>query len=166
MKTFLEVVKPKKDPGVYMSVKFDQTSNDALAGVQKMLNLKNPVGTDKLHSTVVYSRKTVDLFPMDGLSEVARLVGFEVWNTKYGKTVIGNLESDFLHRRFKEAMDMGATYDYDDYNPHVTLAYDGGDGGDIDISEALSRVSLPMDLRIVSEHTESLDLDKQVDDIT
>lgn len=163
MKTFLEVVKPKKDPGVYMSVKFDQTSNDALAGVQKMLKVKNAVSPEKLHSTVVYSRKTVDVFPMDGLSEIARLVGFEIWDTKYGKTVVGNLESDYLHSRFNDAMNMGATYDYDDYKPHVTLAYDGGD---LSIDEALSRVALPLDLRIVSEHVESLDLDKQIDDIT
>ena len=163
MKTFLEVVKPKKDPGVYMSVKFDQTSNDALAGVQKMLKVKNAVSADKLHATVVYSRKTVDLFPMDGLSEIARLIGFEVWDTKYGKTVVGKLESDYLNTRFKDAMDMGATYDYDDYKPHVTLAYDGGEVG---IDEVMSQVALPLDLRIVSEHVEALDLDKAVDDIT
>ncbi|QDH49223.1 RNA ligase [Pantoea phage Phynn] len=166
MKSFLEVVKPvveAKDPGVYMCAKFDQSSNDEIKKLQKKLGVANPVVSDKLHSTIVYSRKTVDLFPSEDLNEYARLVGLEVWNTKYGNSVIGILHSDYLTSRFSEVMSMGATYDYEDYKPHVTLAYDAGD---VVADDLLSRAQLPIDLRIISEHAESLDLDKDVADIT
>lgn len=163
MKSFIEVAKPVKDPGIYMCAKFDQASCEALAQVQKLLGVENPVSAEKLHTTIVYSRKTVDLFPASGISEPARLVDVEKWDTKYGNTIVGVLESDYLHSRFKDAMDAGATYDFDDYKPHVTLAYDSRIE---DISGVKRLLTLPVDLTIIKEDAESLDLDKTVEDIT
>lgn len=156
MKSFLEVTKPKTDPGVYMCAKFSQASLEALRRVQEQLKVTNPVSPEKLHSTIVYSRKTVDLFPGVELNEPAKLVGIEKWDTTYGSTIVGNLESDYLHSRFKDAMDMGATYDYDDYKPHVTLAYDSVIA---DLDSVVSGLTLPIDISIVSEHVEALNLD-------
>lgn len=163
MKTFIEVSKPVVDSGVYMCAKFDQASCAALAKVQKLLGVENPVSAEKLHTTIVYSRKTVDLFPASGISEPAKLVDVEKWDTKYGSTIVGVLESDYLHSRFDDAMDAGATYDYDDYKPHVTLAYDSSIN---DISGVKRLLTLPVDLTIIQEDVEPLDLDKKVKDIT
>lgn len=163
MKSFLEVVKPKTDPGVYMCAKFDQASNEKIKNIQSVLGVNNAVVAEKLHTTVVYSRKTVDVFPQDDLNEIAHLVGFELWDTKYGKTVVAKLESPYLNGRFRDVMSLGATYDFDDYKPHVTLAYDSGD---VDLDEAVKGLELPVELTIVSEHAESLDLDKSLEDIT
>ena len=162
MKSFLEVTKPKTDPGLYVCAKFCQASNEALKKVQDTLGMTNPVVASKLHTTIVYSRKTIDLPPVINLNESARLVDFEKWDTKYGSTVVGILESDYLHERFKEAMANGATYDYDDYKPHVTLSYDSG----ISVLDMKGKLTLPIELNIVEEHFESLDLDKKLEDIT
>lgn len=163
MKSFLEIAKPNIDPGVYMCAKFCQASLEALRNVQNALEIDNPVSPEKLHTTIVYSRKTVDLFPGSELNEPAKLIGFEKWDTKYGSTLVGIIESDYLHSRFNDAMDMGATYDYDDYKPHVTLSYDSGIQ---DLESRLSSLTLPVDLRIVGEHVEALNLDSKLEDIT
>lgn len=164
MKTFLEVVKPAKpDSGVYMCAKFDDASNEHISKLQQKLGVSNPVVPAKLHSTIVYSRKNVDVFPGQNLNEYARLIGLEVWDTKYGKTVVGKLESPYLVGRFNDIMSLGATYDFDEYKPHVTLAYDAGD---VTAEDLMSKADLPLDLRIVSEYSEALDLDKDVSDIT
>jgi len=162
MKSFLEVAKPKIDPGLYVCAKFSQSSCEALKRVQEALGMTNPVVAEKLHTTIVYSRKTIDLPPVINLNETASLIGFEKWDTKYGSTVVGILKSDYLHDRFNEAMANGATYDYDDYKPHVTLSYDSG----ITEFNLKDNLTLPVELNIVGEHYESLDLDKQIDDIT
>jgi patatin-like phospholipase/acyl hydrolase len=60
------------------------------------------------------------------------------------------LDSPYLHGRFAEAMALGATYDFDEYIPHITLSYNAGD---IDI-EALNHNS--MDINLVEEYVESL----------
>lgn len=163
MKSFMEVSKPVTDSGIYMCAKFDQASCEALAKVQKLLGVENAVSAAKLHTTIVYSRKTVDLFPASGISEGARLVDVEKWETKYGNTIVGVLESDYLHSRFNDAMDAGATYDFDDYKPHVTLAYDSQIE---DISGVKRLLTLPVELTIISEDAEPLNLDKKVEDIT
>ena len=149
MKSFLEITKPVVDPGIYMCAKFDQASCEALKNVQKTLGItKNAVSAEKMHTTIVYSRKTVDV---------------EKWDTKYGSTIVGILESEYLHSRFKDSIDAGATYDYPDYKPHVTLAYDSMLD---DISGVKRLLTLPVDLTIIREEAESLDLDKSLKDIT
>lgn len=164
MKSFLEIAKPVIDSGIYMSAHFSDDSCKVIRSIQEKLNVKEPVSADKLHATVVYSRKTVDLFPEDDLSEPAQIVDIDVWDTKYGRTLIGKLKSDYLQSRFKEAQDAGATYDYDSYIPHVTLSYDSGLKDSPDLIK--KRLQFPYDLTIVSERTESLDLDKKIEDLT
>lgn len=165
MKSFLEITKPVVDPGIYMCAKFDQASCEALKNVQKTLGItKNAVSAEKMHTTIVYSRKTVDLFPQQDITEPAKLVDVEKWDTKYGSsTIVGILESEYLHSRFKDSIDAGATYDYPDYKPHVTLAYDSMLD---DISGVKRLLTLPVDLTIICEEAESLDLDKSLKDIT
>lgn len=163
MKSFLEATRPKVDPGIYMCANFDQASHEAIKKVQKTMGLENPVQPHKLHCTIVYSRKTVDLFPASDISERAAIVDVEKWDTKYGSTIVGILESEYLHERFKDAMDAGATYDFDDYKPHVTLAYDSG----IESIEGVKRLlTFPVELTIIGETAEPLDLDKSVESIT
>lgn len=160
MKSFLEVVKQKTDPGIYMCAKFCQASQEAIQGIQKALGMDNPVVAKKLHTTIVCSRKTVDIAPASGISEKANLIGIEKWDTTY----VGLLQSDYLSDRFNAAMSMGATYDFDDYKPHVTLAYASSDIPDFENMK--NKLTLPVSLIIVGESAESLDLDKDVKDIT
>lgn len=164
MKSFLEATKPVVDSGIYMSAHFSDDSCAVIESIQKQLAVKMPVVAKKLHATVVYSRKTIDLFPETDLNEPAQIVDIDLWDTKYGKTLVGKLKSDYLINRFNEAKDAGATHDYESYQPHVTLSYDSGLKDSIGVLR--KRLQFPYDLTIVSEQTESLDLDKKVDDIT
>lgn len=116
-----------------------------------------------MHTTIVYSRKMVDLFPGSDLNESAAIVDVEKWDTKYGSTVVGVLDSEYLHSRFKDAMDAGATYDYDDYKPHVTLSYSSEIG---DISGVKRLLTFPIPLTIIGEEAEPLNLDKSLESLS
>lgn len=51
-----------------------------------------------------------------------------------GGAVVLRLDSPELQRRWRELRDAGASWDYPDYRPHVTITYDG-DGVDLDAVE-------------------------------
>ncbi|QPI17879.1 hypothetical protein POP12_087 [Pectobacterium phage POP12] len=155
MKSFKDFVNPTSENGLYMKVKYSENSLELVKKLQEKLQLKNPVSLNKIHTTVVYSRKHVDIFPSLDVYEKASIVGLDVWDTKYGKTVVAFLDSPYLHERFNDAMEAGATYDYPDYKPHITLSYDAGNDVFFDFKKYT--VQFPIDLFIVSEHTEELD---------
>lgn len=165
MKSFFETVKPTIDPGIYMCAKYCQQSQERIKHMQKVMGLLNPVSMDKLHTTVVYSKKTVDLFPRENISESASIVDIERWETKYGSTIVGMISSPYLEDRFKDAMDAGATYDYDTYKPHITLSYTEN-VDDIDVKIMKNRLNFPIELSIFSEEVEALDLDKTASDLS
>lgn len=117
------------DSGLYVAVKFSkETINDLENLVNELVEhgMSNPV--DDFHATVVYSRKNIDWDTATDIDETARPIGFEKFDTKEDKKcLVLLLTSDYLSRRFNLAMEKGATYDFDDYRPHITLSYDCGD---------------------------------------
>lgn len=164
MKSFLEIAKPVVESGVYMSGQFSEDSNKTLASIQKTLGIKDPIVSNKLHVTIVYSRKDIELYPESDLNEPANVVDIDIWDTKYGKTLVAKLDSSYLTDRFQQAMDSGATYDHDEYKPHVTLSYNSGLTESV--AELRKRLQFPYKLTIVSEKSEALNLDKKLKDLT
>jgi 2'-5' RNA ligase len=139
--------------GTYAAVKFDPETLDKIQEIQRKLNLFEPVPRDDLHSTICFSRVQVPYKPESEAKHIGQTGSFTVFKTQTGKrALVLRIESDYLHARHKYANDIGATYDFPDYQPHVTLAYDIG------------AIAQPPDIEsfqvgITNEYVTDLDLD-------
>ncbi len=122
------------------------------------------VQSSKLHSTVLYSKKYLPNYKAQGELETP-IIGtpkkFSVWETqpdKDGETanslVLQYDASELVAHHQKLMKEHGATYDFDEYKPHVTLSYNIGD---LDISK-LDPSNIG-NINIVSEYGEDLDFD-------
>ncbi|QQV89001.1 hypothetical protein [Providencia phage PSTRCR_121] len=140
--------------GLYVCAKYSNITLDAIEQLQRDLKVPNPVPRDKIHSTICYSRVNVPYVPYSGSFEVASSGHLEIWDTQDGKTLVLVLDSDFLKLRHQYARAIGATHDFDDYTPHITLSYNVGPlkfSGKYDIPVILSH-----------EKTEPLQLDWKI----
>ena len=144
-KTFIESAKqpaPKVEinildlPGVYAAAhaKFDDRKR--VAQLIRGLTGKEP---DKLHCTIVYSRQHVATEKLTPIlsswdpkkAEKVRVNEVRVFSnpsaTKPGQPPVAALvlilDAPFMDELHKACMDMGCSYDYADYHPHVTLLY-------------------------------------------
>jgi hypothetical protein len=84
---------------------------------------------DKLHVTIAYSREPIDweAIPPSGDSyEVPEICGRWMERLDNGAVALC-FQSVELVARWQEIRDRGASWDYPDYTPHVTLTYKPGD---------------------------------------
>jgi len=94
----------------------------------KSLKVPNPVDMKSLHTTLAYSRRELPLtkgtvsYVVEGEAK-----GLEIFHDGDKNTLVLLLDSIILHKLFKLYCSMGATYDYDEYKPHITLSVDVGD---------------------------------------
>ena len=95
----------------------------ALAAWAKSQGFDNPVPEHELHATVVYSRAPVWLRPRGG--NVAASSGGRYVATLGDKgAVVLHIVAPELEVRWQEARQIGASWDHDVYQPHVTFTYD------------------------------------------
>lgn len=139
--------------GTYVSVRFNAETLSNLVELQNKLNLANATPREKMHTTICYSRVYVPYVPSYETVLASTNNHLEIWDTKYGKTLVLVLQSDYLKSRHELSMILGATYDFDEYKPHITLSYD--------IGETFIDLSKNPDINIVvdAEIVEDLDLD-------
>lgn len=124
----------RESKGTYAGVRFN---TDTIAAIEKFQNehgISNPVPLDKLHTTLLYSRKYLPDYSPAGAydpPEVGKAKGFDVWESQADesghKTKCLVMEFDCpgiiaRHKKLMKAHD--ATYDFDEYKPHITLSYD------------------------------------------
>lgn len=110
---------------------------------------------DNLHITICYS---TTLFPIkkdeviDDLSDwEVSPTGFDIFGKHKDKSfLVLKVKSSECTKRWKHYIDQGASYDFDDYRPHITLAQDYA--GDLD---KLNIDTLPT-LTLSSEYYEKL----------
>lgn len=143
-------------PGSYAGVRFDKRTVKALEKYINDNEIPNP--NDNWHTTLLYSRKHLPHYqPQEKYKPALTGVpqALEVWPTQSGKNcLVINYSCPPLYQRHHKLMAQhGATYDFDEYKPHVTLSYDIGDM-DIDKLPAFKRK-----LKIVGEYYEDLDSD-------
>lgn len=97
----------------------------AWARSQGIENLESP---DKLHVTVAFSRDPVS--PAAGGDAPGQLVSAsgerEVKRLGDEGAVVLRIDSPELHARWQAWRDAGASWDFESYQPHVTLTYDPG----------------------------------------
>lgn len=141
-------------PGTYAGVRFDKRTVKSLEKYVKDNDIPN--ANDNWHTTLLYSRKHLPNYvpkekykpAMEGTP-----MALEVWPTQSGKNclVINYSCSQLYQQHHKLMMKHGATYDFDEYKPHITLSYDVGD---LDVDK------LPQyknKIKIVGEYREELD---------
>jgi hypothetical protein len=157
----------QKSKGSYAGVRFDQATIDAITQFLQAAHLPNATAPDKLHSTLLYSRKFLpDYQPLGEIAPplVGKPTEFVVWETspkdpgeQKARCLVMKYDCpDLVERHHLLMKQHGATYDYDEYIPHLTLSYDIGDT-DVD---SLPQFSDYIDaINIVEEYGEPLDLD-------
>ena len=130
---------------------------------------------DKRTTRLLYSRKYCpDYKPAGKLDKplIGTGSGFEVWDSQadddghVAKCLVMCYDCPDLIKRHKELMkEHGASYDFDEYKPHITFSYDINDGADIDKDELPKFATT---IEIVEEYGEDLNLDwaKDNSDIT
>jgi hypothetical protein len=128
--------------GLYVAAKFSELTLDALEELQRSLRVPNPVPREKLHSTICYSRVNIPYTVSSGSFEVATSGRLEVWNHGETPVLVLVLDSEYLRCRHQYARTLGATHDFPDYTPHITLSYNVGPvsyKGDVQIPVVLDR---------------------------
>ena len=139
--------------GTYVCAKFTDETLDALCNLQESLQLYDAVARHKIHSTICYSRVNIPFVAREPEPIlISNRNWLEVWDTPSGKTLVLMMDSEHLKERHKYTEILGGTYDFPEYKPHLTLAYDIG-ARHIELKD--------VDIPIVAlyEDVEDLDLD-------
>ena len=153
----------EKKKGSYAGVQFDADTTKRIKTFVIENKIPQRVPSNKLHSTVLYSKKYLPNYKAQGKLKtpiVGKPKKFSVWETQpdeggeTANSLVLQYDAPELVARHKELMkEHDATYDFQ-YKPHITLSYNIGD---LDISKLD-----PKDIgniNIVSEYGEDLDMD-------
>lgn len=148
--------------GTYAAVTFCDESVNTLTKFVEDNEIPNPVAPEKFHCTLMYSRKPVPEFEPQSVIDpqwAAEHKNFELWDSQPDddgntrKVLVMQLDCPELVDRFNFIMDnYDATYDFDEYKPHVTLSYDAGE--DFDVSTLKWAGGDP--INVASEYREEL----------
>lgn len=153
--------------GTYAAVHLDKSTTDAIAKYMKENDIPNPLAAEKMHTTVLYSRKHCPDYEPAGKIDppwIGTPTHFDVWESrgkdesdKPKRCLVLEYDCPQLDARHEELMEEhGATYDFPDYKTHITLSYDIGD---MDIKDLPDIKKMLPEIKIVSEYGEDLDLD-------
>lgn len=82
---------------------------------------------DDFHVTVCFSREKLDWNAVPPTETEVIAIGGKREIHKFGKAIVLTFESVELQDRHEEFMDAGASFDFPDYRPHVTITYAGTD---------------------------------------
>jgi len=118
----------KHKDGTYVAFEMSSESRDMLDHFVEMnLGLTERVAKETYHITVIYSRTPVpnaEKFRCRDTEINARAVGYDVFPTKNGdKCLVMRVECPVATNLNNILGGMGATSDYPEYKPHVTIAY-------------------------------------------
>ena len=125
----------EKQQGTYVAVQWPKEVAKIITDTAKEFGVPNVLDDNDIHTTLIYSRVGFEHTPSKedfGFSTVgpnnsrkSMLVVFE--NRETGSRILAlKLYSKQLENRHKEIMTNNpkATYDFDEYIPHITLSYD------------------------------------------
>lgn len=122
--------------GTYAGARFSDNSLAALRKYIEKNNIPNSPPDDKLHSTILYSRKYLPEYKPQGMYDPAMKgtpTGTEVWDSQPDeegnrkRCLVLTYDSPDLSARHSSLMTRhDAMYDFDEFKPHVTLSYDVG----------------------------------------
>lgn len=145
--------------GTYAGYRFNKDDIKELRTWAKNKKIPNRVPQEKFHCTLLYSRKPCpDYEPLGELEEpiVAKVDSPEIWDTQDEKrALVVRLNAPNMVKRHKKLMkDHDATYDFDEYKPHLTLSYDVGKDFTVDdLKDLKDHIG---EIRAVEEYGEQL----------
>lgn len=160
----IDLFEEKEKTGTYAGVRFDADTKQRIKTFIKDNKIPNPIPTDKIHTTLLYSRKRLPEYEAAGKLDpplVGKPLKFDVWlsqpddDGEKTKCLVLQYECTDLIKRHKKLMkEHGGTFDFDEYKPHVTFSYDIGDF-DIKLLDP-KKIG---DLKLVTEYQEDLNFD-------
>jgi hypothetical protein len=157
------IFEKKEAKGTYAAVRF---SDETIADIKKYIeenNIPNHTKFDKMHTTLLYSRKHCPNYEPAGEYEEAlhgKPEKFEKWPSQPDDD--GNVAMclvlryhcpDLVKRHVKLMDEHKGTYDFDEYKPHITFSYDVADLQCKDLPKYEGKIE------IVEEYGEDLNLD-------
>ena len=158
-----EFITEDSQKGTYAAVRFSDDTKTAIKEYIEEHDIPNATPNDKLHCTLLYSRKHCPDYEPQGKIEPmlrGKPGAFQVWEGQPDddgnkpNCLVMEFDCAKLTARHKELMDEHkATFDYPEYKTHVTFSYDIGD---MDVDD-LPAYNGPIE--IVEEYSEDLDLD-------
>jgi len=153
----------EEQPGTYAGIKLSDESANAIVAYCEENEIPNPVPKDKLHVTLLYSRKHLPNYTAAGEYDepyVGEPSGFDVWESteedesEPSRCLVLKLNCDTLCDRHKHLMaEHHATFDYDEYSPHVTFSYNLEDNDESNLPPFTT------DIELVEEYQNDLELD-------
>jgi phage-related protein (TIGR01555 family) len=107
-------------------------SRDVLNGAEivawaKAQGFTSTLPASEMHVTITYSRAVVDWMQMGSSweDEVKIPRGGARLMEKFGGATVLLFASNMLRWRHDEMVDKGASWDHDEYQPHITISYEG-----------------------------------------
>jgi hypothetical protein len=153
----LSDISPSK--GTYVGLRVLQPANDRLYQhcLDNGIEVKKSMFDRRLHVTVLYSRKHCpNIRPDRDITHYnARFSSYDVFTGQNGKyALVMKLSAPGVTARHLKLMaEHGATYDYPEYLPHITLSYD------YDMPRAVGIAPFPHNIILSEEYVEDLNLD-------
>jgi len=126
--------------GKYVGVRFTPETKQTLSDIIHKEKVPNSIDIEKLHSTVAYSKgSNIPGYEVSGEFEEpirGEIKEFDIFPSQDGcNCLVAKLNCPELDDLHNQTMEHGATYDYDEYIPHVTLSYDAGDWSKDDLNK-------------------------------
>jgi hypothetical protein len=115
--------------GTYVGLRVLSPANSQLYShfVEAKIPVKKPTFDKRLHTTVIYSRKHCPALKAEkGNPHIATFSGYDLF-TGLGdeRVLVARLNAPSIVGRHLILMaEHGATYDYPEYVPHITICYD------------------------------------------
>lgn len=158
-----------KTQGTYADVIFSIASNKILDKIIKEFGLEKDF-KDAYHCTLTYSKKKVPYLKTskgtsqdrtgnakDKITKIVKIKSFGHFDTDEGKNLHVVLDSDWCKAQFTRAIKAGATTDYPEYTPHITLMYNCGT--EFKLDDKLVKKFIGTSLEMVEERISPLNLD-------
>ena len=142
--------------GSYMGIKFTPETQIKIKNWCDKFNISNPVLGEDLHTTIMYSTKYINVENKKYTLYIdPKTYSLEI----FGKNILVlRYETSTLSNRWKELIDMGATYDFDEFKIHMTLSYEFRGG-----KRKLRKLKIPtFPLILEREYVEDLDLEYNI----
>lgn len=165
----LEKNEEETEKGTYAGLRFSQDDEDKIIDIVTEMGVPNPIPKEDIHLTLLYSRKFLPNYKPAEMTDMwAYPDGYHIFEGKDGKNILVlMLKSEDAERRHLKLMaDHGATFDYPEYRPHITLSYDMEDFGRMrnkksvlaNIKEKYDTL-LPKEFHLNAEYMENLKLE-------
>lgn len=126
MKTLEELRKSLSNQGTYAKLQLSYESRQELFNYVKKLGIENPIDKDQYHATLIYSRKEIpEAYSRNDLQSVFLAFGkdWKIFPSKeMGQCLVLVLDCPSAHDFHEEFMKMGATHDYPEFTPHITIS--------------------------------------------